>query len=95
MFSNSTQGCICGRSFDDSGAFTRHKKTCRKGKKHLAIALRQVKDTHLHKKRHVEGTFSEEFSMESLGPNSVQADGTPVVHGSRLAQMTGLCRRDQ
>lgn len=81
MFSSSNQECVCGRSFDNTGAFTRHKKNCQQGKKRLATALRQAKEVHLNKKRRVEGNFSEELSSESLRSNRVvQVDGTYGNH---------------
>jgi hypothetical protein len=39
-----TQTCVCGRAYADIGAFTRHEKTCRKGKKRLSGALARVKE---------------------------------------------------
>lgn len=70
---NLNQECVCGRSFDNAGAFTRHKKTCQEGKKRLAGVLMQAKEVRLRKKRRVKGTS--ESSTESLDSNSVQVDG--------------------
>lgn len=80
MLLNSNQECICGRSFDNAGAFTRHKKNCQKGRKHLASALQRAKETHVRKKRRIDsqGTFSGELSHESLDSHGA-VDGTHVV----------------
>lgn len=76
---NSNQECVCGRSFDNAGAFTRHKKSCKKGKNRLASVLKQAQEAHLRKKRRVEDAPSEKLSStESLGPNA-------VVHGMHVA----------
>ena len=45
------QECLCGRSFDNTGAFTRHNKTCLKGKKRLANVLNQAQESYYHRKR--------------------------------------------
>ena len=51
MFSTShRQECICGQSFNDAGAFTRHKRKCLKGKKRLADVLNLAKESHYAKK---------------------------------------------
>ena len=59
------QECLCGRSFDNTGAFTRHKKTCLKGKKRLASVLTGAKELYHHKKRRVED------DEESPGPSQI------------------------
>lgn len=61
MFSTSStsgQTCVCGRVFGNAGSFTRHKKSCQKGKKRLASALRQAKESYHAKKRRVQGNDS-------------------------------------
>ena len=52
------QECPCGRSFDDTGAFTRHKKTCLKGKKRLANVLSHAKESYRSKKCRTEDQSS-------------------------------------
>jgi hypothetical protein len=47
------QVCICGRSFSDAGAFTRHHKTCQKGRKRLSSALIRAKEIYENKKRRI------------------------------------------
>ena len=73
------QECLCGRSFEDSGAFTRHKKNCVKGKKRLADVLSHAKDSYHSKKSRIEGDGeSESFSLKtaSLNPVSHTVDDT-------------------
>ena len=66
------QECLCGRSFDDSGAFTRHKKNCVKGKKRLADVLSHVKDSYHSKKCRIEGDGkSASFSSKTTSLNAV------------------------
>lgn len=95
---NSNQECVCGRSFDNAGAFTRHKKSCKKGKNRLASVLKQAQEAHLRKKRRVEGPFTNSglSSTESLNPNALQVvDGMHVaIRDFRLAQTTGTCCRN-
>ena len=45
------QECLCSWSFDNTGAFTRHNKTCLKGKKRLANVLNQAQESYYHRKR--------------------------------------------
>ena len=66
-----SQICLCGRSFDNAGAFTRHKKTCPRGKKRLANALSHAKESYRIKRCRVEE--SEETASSS------QAEGLEVV----------------
>ena len=70
MFSIShRQECICGQSFDDAGAFTRHKRKCSKGKKRLADVLSLAKESHHAKKYRIEGntpTSSSHTSNETV-----------------------------
>lgn len=87
MLLNSNQECVCGRLFENAGAFTRHKKICSKGRKHLASVLQHAKETHHRKKRRIdsEGTFAGEPPSMSLDPSGV-VDGTHVVYDfTRLA----------
>lgn len=76
MFPSSNQTCVCGRLFDNAGAFTRHKKGCQKGKKRLANALKQAKEVYHAKKRRVQGSElladDSSASLNSLA-NPVQA----------------------
>lgn len=66
MFSGSNQTCICGRFFDNAGAFTRHKKSCQEGKKRLANVLSQAKESRSRKKRRVEAVDSEELDSNQI-----------------------------
>ncbi|KIK25474.1 hypothetical protein PISMIDRAFT_9510 [Pisolithus microcarpus 441] len=43
------QVCICGRSFSDIAAFTRHNRNCQRGKKRLSGALTCVKEIYQNK----------------------------------------------
>lgn len=45
-----TKTCVCGRVFTDLGGFTRHEKSCHKGKKRLASALAKAKEVYIAKK---------------------------------------------
>ena len=64
MFSTGRcQECICGRSFDDAGAFTRHKKNCLKGRKRLAKALSHAKESHRAKRCRIEGNTPASSSL--------------------------------
>jgi hypothetical protein len=43
MGSDYHSDCVCGRSFLQPGAFTKHKRTCQSSKKRLASALDKAK----------------------------------------------------
>ena len=45
-----TKTCVCGRTFTDLGGFTRHEKSCCKGKKRLISALTKAKEVYQTKK---------------------------------------------
>ena len=58
-----SQECVCGRSFGDTGAFTRHKKTCLKGKKRLAHVLSHARESYRSKKCRIEDEGSASSSQ--------------------------------
>lgn len=68
------QECPCGWSFDDTGAFTRHKKNCAKGKKCMANALSHAKELYHSKKRRIEG------DDKSASSSSKAASSNTVSH---------------
>ena len=70
------QQCLCGRSFDDTGAFTRHKKICLKSKKRLANVLNHAKESHRSKKRRIEDEGSAGSSSQIVTSNTVFRHGT-------------------
>ncbi|KAF8835853.1 hypothetical protein BDN67DRAFT_992306 [Paxillus ammoniavirescens] len=49
-----SQECICGWSFSDVGAFTRHGKLCKRSKKRISGALTQVQELYKSKKHCLE-----------------------------------------
>ena len=61
------QECLCGRLFDDAGAFTRHKKMCLKGKKRLASVLAHAKESYHHKKCRVGNSEGSPSSLQDAG----------------------------
>ena len=66
------QECLCGRSFDNTGAFTRHKKACLKGKKRLASVLTQAKESYHRKKcRVLESNEESPSSSQALSSKDV------------------------
>lgn len=84
MFSSSNQTCICGRFFDNAGAFTRHKKSCQEGKKRLAHVLNQAKELHTsRKKRRIQledGVDLEELPMSCVN----ERDPKRIVDGAQF-----------
>jgi hypothetical protein len=46
-----SQVCVCGRSFSQSNAFSKHKRSCEKSKKRLSSALEKAKHNWTSKKR--------------------------------------------
>jgi hypothetical protein len=60
------QVCICGRSFSDIAAFTKHNRDCRRGKKRLSDALTVAKEIYKSKRpRRLDG--DEEATQSSSG----------------------------
>lgn len=89
------QECLCSRSFDNTGAFTRHKKTCLKGKKRLANALNQAQESYYHKKRccvEDSPSSSQTASLEVVSQTVDEAlDDAPS--GTSPSVMDGVQRR--
>lgn len=69
-----SQLCACGRSFSDVAAFTKHGKSCQKGKKRLASALTRAKEVYQRKKRrHLASNEAESSpAYEGGGPSSAE-----------------------
>jgi len=70
-----SQECVCGRSFGDTGAFTRHKKTCLKGKKRLAHVLSHARESYRSKKCRIEDEESAS-SSQIVTPKTVSHHDT-------------------
>ena len=89
------QECSCGRSFDDTGAFTRHKKTCSKGKKRLAHVLKHAKESYHRKRSRIRG--GEEFLSQTASSEraSQTVSDETVCHFSSIFRvaswLTGSC----
>ena len=84
------QVCLCGRSFDNAGAFTRHRKLCFQGKKCLANVLGHAKESYQSKKRRTEsGSSSSNTISSKAGSHTVaeSADDT-VSHSFCVTDMT-------
>ena len=50
MSATFSQTCICNRVFTDIGAFSRHEKGCKRGKKRLSSALDRAKEVYQRKR---------------------------------------------
>ena len=94
MFSTGNwQECICGRSFDDAGAFTRHKKKCLKGKKRLADVLSLAKESHHAKKCRIETSASSSHTSNEtpddhvLGPLDSLPDSMNATQSTKSGVM--------
>ena len=77
-----SQICLCGRSFDNAGAFTRHKKTCPRGKKRLANALSHAKESYRTKRCRVEESEENASSSQAEGLEAVSHTATSRVSDS-------------
>ena len=82
------QECPCGRSFDDTGAFTRHKKTCLKGKKHLANVLSHAKESYRSKKCRIEDERSASSSSQIVTSSISHHDIVDSVLGGTALDMS-------
>jgi hypothetical protein len=62
--------------FSDMAAFTKHGKSCQKGKKHLSNALTHVKEMYHSKKHHTDSDFNKTEcsppTFENEGLNSAE-----------------------
>lgn len=70
-----TQTCVCGRSYTDIGAFTRHEKGCRKGMKRLSSALAKAKEIYHAKKARRRGPSQVSFAVSELANGFSLATG--------------------
>ena len=71
ILSSYCQECLCGQPFDNAGAFTRHKKTCLKGKKRLASALTHAKESYHCKKYRVGNNEESPSSLQTTSSRAV------------------------
>lgn len=65
--------CVCGRTFNDLAAFTRHEKGCRKGKKRLSNALAKAKQYYRAKKPRLGGA-SASVGLDGSLPSTNNVD---------------------
>jgi len=61
------QVCVCGRSFSQSNAFSKHKRSCEKSKKRLSSALEKAKHKWTSKKRRRLEPSEPNISLPSAG----------------------------
>lgn len=78
-----TKICVCGRIFTDLGGFTRHEKSCHKGKKRLASALAKAKEIYIAKKARL--SLSGNSSVDQDAITSSSRDGVDVSQASEQA----------
>lgn len=92
------QVCICGRSFSDAGAFTRHHKTCHKGRKRLSSALVRAKEIYQSKKRRIQvGPESEPHAehCDNILHKTVQLEDSTTAGNGRPSRCgTGSSEAD-
>ena len=79
MITSYSQTCLCGRSFDNAGAFTRHKKTCSRAKKRLANTLSHAKESYRTKKCRIEGNKETAGSPQTETSMVVSHTGPEVL----------------
>ena len=84
------QECLCGRSFDNAGAFTRHKKTCLSGKKRLASALTHARECYHRKKRRVVGDEESPSSSQTTSLRAVPHTADEALNGIGPSDFLGL-----
>ena len=81
-----TQTCVCGRVFSDLGAFTRHEKGCRKGKKRLSSALAKAKEIYQAKKAKLTAAGSRSsLDGDNAGPSSSTANDPSTTPEEQLS----------
>jgi hypothetical protein len=79
-----TKICVCGRAFIDLGGFTRHEKSCVKGKKRLSSALSRAKEVYQAKKAKL--SLSRQASISEVATTS--SEGT-AKRGPRTSGEAG------
>lgn len=77
-----TQICVCGRTFNDVGAFTRHEKGCRKGRKRLSGALARAKQVFSAKRARLQDYPRSDPPSKSLDDPRSEASAAPHSSGS-------------
>lgn len=74
-------GCLCGRSFSQSGAFAYHKRNCKQSKKRLSGALEKAQELwRTKKRRRIEAT--EMRCTNSFPSDETTAGAVPVTGGA-------------
>src|SRR5262245_22453366 len=87
--------CLCGRSFNQSSALAKHKRTCQKTKRRLSTALGKAKQVWAEKKRRrLDTTDTQPEAQPSCGliceplPEPVQVSHYSVANKVRFSQLS-------
>ena len=99
MSTTFSQICICGRVFTNIGAFSQHKKGCKRGKKHLSSALERAKEIYQHKRiqMHCGGDQPDNSEMGSTQEDNhlhATLEGGLVCGLCRFAYLRLTCFKD-
>ncbi|KAF8834345.1 hypothetical protein BDN67DRAFT_992684 [Paxillus ammoniavirescens] len=87
-----SQECICSQSFSDVGAFTRHRKLCKRSKKRLSGALTQVQELYKSKKHCLE--VEENSQGDGLHHGEMEQQGQMRDSGSDSASSSSIGPKD-
>lgn len=89
-----SQMCVCGHVFSDIGAFTRHEKTCKRGKKCLLGTLEKAKEIYQSKKSrlsvHSDGAGGSPW--EEHTPVTIQDNNLVCAHTYVWLHKVHCCR---
>ena len=86
------QECPCGQSFDDTGALTRHKKNCVKGKKRLANVLSHAKESYHSKKCRIEENKDSASSSSKIASSKIVPHAVDDALGDTAPGMSDFLR---
>lgn len=83
-----TNTCVCGRTFTDPGGFTRHEKSCRKGKKRLSGVLAKAKEVYQVKKARISLSRSTSANDNAIASGSDRMELDPRGDASQQVCFT-------
>jgi hypothetical protein len=84
--------CVCGRTFTDLGGFTRHEKSCSKGKKRLSGALTRVKEAYQVKRTRLSLSRSASADHDVIAGSNSCGEGDNAKVSKQTTQQ--VCSRE-
>jgi len=80
VHSRKLESCLCGRSFDNLGSLSTHRRLCKKGKKRLGAVLEKAKAIWSQRKRRRLEDLTEYGPLSDRPPKDNESTTTPAEY---------------